>query len=44
MYVDMKERYTWNLYGRKFVVEGENGTYVFDEKGFADYMKYMKKN
>lgn len=44
MQVNMKERFTWNLYGRKFVVKGNDGTYTFDEKGFDDYMKYMKKN
>ena len=44
MQVNMKERYTWSLYGRKYVVKGNDGTYTFDKEGFADYMKYMKKN
>lgn len=44
MQVNMKERFTWNLYGRKYVVKGDDGTYTFDKEGFADYMKYMKKN
>lgn len=44
MQVNMKEKYMWILYGRKFTVKGEDGTYTFDEKGWTDYMKYMQAN
>ena len=42
--VNMKERFTWNLYGRKYVVQDKDGNYTFDKEGFSAYMKYMKKN
>lgn len=40
--IALKESRTWNIYGRSFVVKNDDGSYTYDEKGMADYKKYMK--
>lgn len=42
MQVSMKERFTWNRWGLKFVKKNDDGSYTYDKEGMAAYKKYME--
>ena len=41
-FLAMKEARVWNMHGRTYVSKTDDNRYTLDEKGFAEYKKYMK--
>ncbi len=44
MQVNMKERFTWNRWGLKYVKKNNDGSYTYDKAGMEAYKKYMKSH